>query len=788
VNLHKQVKQIFAAASGLQGAERVAYLEQVCENDSQLLREVESLLKFDTSQTIIEPREELSFDENEVRAIAPAGTRNQPTRYAVVTGWVTWLFGPRRRRFLIAAVALVVFTSLSWWVYASLNHSLREIREAEVKTILHADITAMRLWIAEMLAETEMWGRQKTISAAATTLAAAAHRGERPTDQNSLEPAEAIHHFLEPFLSRTGSVGYVLSDRNGIVLSTSDNKHKKERLSETAFEQTGRIFEGHAVFTRPHPAVLFSHGVGSSGQPLVWTSAPVRDSAGKVVARLALSRFANHHFSKILTVARMGGSGETYAFDERGVMLSESRFTPQLRKAGVLKQRQSSVFNVQVRDPGADLTAGGELPAKLNAQPLTLMAASAVTGENGLNLNGYRDYRGVQVIGAWEWLPEYGFGVASEVDRSEAFAPLGYLQFGYGLLLATLGVAVIGWLLSMVRIATMKRGGAGQAPVGQYTLEEKIGEGGMGVVYRAEHAMLQRPTAVKLLSKVSTASVARFEQEVQMACKLSHPNTIQIFDYGHTPDNRFYYAMELIEGLSLAEFARIEGQIPAIRVVHIIRQICLSLREAHVLGMIHRDIKPHNIMLCNRGGEADVVKVLDFGLVRNIDAPETREIRAGAGISGTPMYMSPERFSNPRDVDARCDIYAVGAVAFRLLTGETLFKPAGFNELVYQIINAEPPAASELANSDISPALDQFVSSCLAKDISCRPASMVQLLQDLDQLPEAFQWTPQAAQTWWRSRFPSGAPQAPRKATAAVADTRGAHSVEHPTLDSQEVL
>ncbi len=779
-NLHKRVKQIFAAASGLQGAERTAYLEQVCEGDMQLLREVESLLEFDTSQTIIEPREEIPFDPDEARAIARARSTFQATRYAAFTGWITWLFGPRSRRAIVSVLALLLFTALAWWVYASLHQSLREIRETELQTILKADITAMRLWIADMQAEAKAWSSQNQIRTATAKLASSSKRKADDGTQ-----AAIIRQTLSPFLSREGAVGYVISDRNGIVLTGSGNTVAGQRLSQAAYATTPDVFDGKIVFMRPQPAALFSSGKGNTQEPLIWVSAPVYNADGQIIAKLSLSTLASHHFSRILTVARMGNSGETYAFDDRGLMLSESRFTSQLQQIGLLQDTQSSVFQIEIRDPGADLTRGGEVPERLKTQPLTLMAASATAGERGLDLNGYRDYRGVEVIGVWEWLPEYGFGVTSEVDRAEAYAPLWYLELAYGLLLVTLGVAIAGWLLSMVRIATMRRGAKGQQPVGQYKLEEKIGEGGMGVVYRAQHAMLQRPTAVKLLSNVSTAGIARFEQEVQMACRLSHPNTIQIFDYGHTPDNRFYYAMELIEGLSLAEFARIEGQIPAARVVHIVRQICLSLCEAHTLGMIHRDIKPHNIMLCRRGGEADVVKVLDFGLVRNIDAPETREIRAGAGISGTPMYMSPERFSRPRDVDARCDIYAVGAVTFRLLTGETLFRPAEFNTLVYQIMNDVPPPPSELATGSVSEELDEFTGRCLSKEIAERPSSMDELLRMLDKAPEAHQWSQLEARTWWDARFPRGVHAAARKETAKVAETMGRQSeAQTPTRNS----
>ena len=271
------------------------------------------------------------------------------------------------------------------------------------------------------------------------------------------------------------------------------------------------------------------------------------------------------------------------------------------------------------------------------------MAALAIAGQDGIDIDGYRDYRGVRVIGAWKWLPEYGFGVVTEVDSAEAYAPLRYPIIASWLPLCILLVAAVGLIYSAVRIVKLQRQIGVARQLGQYTLEEKIGEGGIGVVYRARHAMLRRPTAVKLLKPehLTSISIARFEREVQLASQLTHPNTIEIYDFGRTPDGVFYYAMEYLPGVSLAELIQIEGAIPPGRAVYILKQICGSLAEAHAIGLVHRDIKPHNIMLCERGGLADFVKVLDFGLVKNVDGHETSDLTAPTSLTGTPLYMAP---------------------------------------------------------------------------------------------------------------------------------------------------
>src|SRR6185503_3012449 len=204
--------------------------------------------------------------------------------------------------------------------------------------------------------------------------------------------------------------------------------------------------------------------------------------------------------------------------------------------------------------------------------------------------------------------------------------------------------------------------------LGRYTLLEKIGEGGMGAVYSVRHAMLRRPTAMKLLppQKFGAQNVARFEREVQLTARLTHPNTIRIFDYGRTPDGIFYYAMEYLDGANLAEVIAEGGPMPAGRVIHILDQVAGALTEAHGIGLIHRDVKPANIILTEQGGVPDVAKILDFGLVKEMGETGADPLTHADTLTGTPMYMSPEAIAAPDQVDARADLYALGAVGYYL--------------------------------------------------------------------------------------------------------------------------
>jgi serine/threonine-protein kinase len=287
--------------------------------------------------------------------------------------------------------------------------------------------------------------------------------------------------------------------------------------------------------------------------------------------------------------------------------------------------------------------------------------------------------------------------------------------------------------------------------LGQYTLEEKIGEGGMGEVYRASHALLRRPTAIKLLRPEGAGEFAlkRFEREVQLTSQLTHPNTIQIYDFGHTQDGKFYYAMEYLEGITLEELVELDGPQPAARVVALVAQICGSLAEAHAVGLIHRDVKPANLMLCERGRVADVIKVLDFGLVKpQVESDEQKVSRTDA-IVGTPTYMAPESILRPDRVDARSDLYAVGAVAYFLLTGRDVFEGATVVEVCASHLHTKPEPPSARLKAPVPADLEAIVMSCLAKSPDDRPASAEALRGQLLACVDAKEWSDARGHEWW---------------------------------------
>jgi hypothetical protein len=286
--------------------------------------------------------------------------------------------------------------------------------------------------------------------------------------------------------------------------------------------------------------------------------------------------------------------------------------------------------------------------------------------------------------------------------------------------------------------------------LGQYTLEEKLGEGGMGAVYRARHAMLRRPTAIKLLppDKAGHVALERFEREVQLTAALSHPNTVSVFDYGRTPDGVFYYAMEYLDGTNLEALVREDGPQSEGRVVHILGQVASALVEAHGIGLIHRDVKPENVILCERGGIPDVAKVVDFGLVKDIERDPGTLTRADV-LQGTPLYLSPEAITAPGEVGPRSDIYALGAVGYYLLTGHHLFGGATVVEVCSHHVHTQPVPPSARLGRPLHTGLETLILGCLAKDPAARPESAQSLRQRLHDLADLPPWSEGVARAWW---------------------------------------
>ena len=297
--------------------------------------------------------------------------------------------------------------------------------------------------------------------------------------------------------------------------------------------------------------------------------------------------------------------------------------------------------------------------------------------------------------------------------------------------------------------------------MGSYHLGELLGRGGMGEVYRATHRMLARPAAIKLIrrdslggvdSEGADVAVKRFRREAEAAASLRSPHTVELYDFGVTDDQTMYFVMELLDGTDLETLVRDFGPVPARRVIHILCQVCESLEEAHVAGMVHRDIKPANIHVGRLGLQYDFVKVLDFGLVKPVAGKlDEHSLATAAGLTpGTPAYMAPE-MAMAEAVDGRADIYALGCVAYYLLTGCIVFEGETSLQVIVKHLQSEPVPPSQRVNAAIPPALERVVLACLAKKPDGRPATAGELGRALRAIPIE-PWTQEDAKRWWNEK------------------------------------
>ena len=331
-------------------------------------------------------------------------------------------------------------------------------------------------------------------------------------------------------------------------------------------------------------------------------------------------------------------------------------------------------------------------------------------------------------------LPEAGFSYMSTVVLSMAVAAVA----------AVVGVRTIRGLREEAYEAKQ---------LGQYRLRNRLGAGGMGEVYLAEHQLLKRQCAIKLVrpdKAIDAHVLARFEREVQLSAQLSHWNNIEIYDYGHADDGTFYYVMEYLPGMNLHEIVSRFGPMSANRVTHFLSQTCDALGEAHQRGLVHRDIKPANIFAAQRGNRHDVAKLLDFGLAKPMTAgPDSVQLTMEQSITGSPLFMSPEQAIGDHEPDARSDIYSLGAVAYYLLAGQP---PFDFEKPIQVLLAHAKDRPTELLTlvPEISPRLNDIIMRCLEKRPEDRFQSVEELHAELAECDSYRKWTWDDADDWWR--------------------------------------
>ena len=670
-----------------------------------------------------------------------------------------------RKQLWVFPLLAIAFLGLGgFFVRSAIERTMKNNLGSQLQTLLGVETSMLQTWFKVQEANALAQANDAQVREQIEELLKLTDpdAGEVTTGTLRTSPIhKLIHKELAPTLSTHDYFGYFVSDKTGTIISSDAPELIGVAERPIQIEQlVAKVLNGDTVVIPPVASRVLmkdENGKLRSGVPTMWVCAPVRDATFQPIAVLGLRIRPEREFTGILQLGQFGESGETYAFDHTGRMVSNSRFDESLALLGLIPDEagQHSLLNVLVRDPGGDLTAGYRPTQRRAKLPLTHMAAEALAGRDGIDLEGYRDYRGVPVVGAWAFLPHYQIGIATEIDRAEAFRPLAILQWTFAGLQTLLALAAVAIFVFSIIVARMQRAAQKAAletqKLGQYTLEKKLGSGAMGIVYKGHHAVLRRPTAIKMLQvdRVNEGTIERFEREVQLTCQLNHPNTVAIYDYGRTPEGLFYYAMEYLDGIDLQALVEKYGPQPEGRVIRILEQICGSLYEAHSLGLVHRDIKPANIMLNRRGGEPDVAKVLDFGLVKAVDEEKQTNLTAAGSLTGTPLYMSPEAIQSPNSVDPRSDLYAVGAVGYYLLTGKPVFDAQNIVDLCQRHVTEIPVVPSVRLGRAVSPELEAALMACLEKSRAKRPQTGRDLAASLSRVPTAQSWSIDEADAWW---------------------------------------
>ena len=771
----EKASEIVAQLIDLPLAEALEKLPGLCGGDKQLAEEAEKLLCTISQQSnegagTNQPKPGYDQDAPSSGQAGRAKRVGKPMETVFRVGKASrFLFEKKSNRLVTLASLFLIFLAVGLLIRKGFVDDLKRETHEKLEAQLRTQADALRSWV----------DREKRIT---STLTREGSLIQLTGELDSLAQADPSFAFAQdpttmaPFLERIEffrknlgleSLGVFHRKDPVCLLATGETDSLVDTF--TYLELRGRLFdyfrsaqqqEGTLFVPPLHDSQMIANIPENMqiGTFLSFISA-VREG-GEVIGYFLNSFDAGHKFSEIVRNSDYGRSNKVYAFNEEYKLVSRPRFESLLQATYLLGQDslQTSVNNVYIKDPGGPLSVGDQSPEEEAVEQdfTEVIKDFQKQGPSGVRtavvLDPYRDFRGIEVVGAWLWLEDLGFGLIAELDAQDAYAPVRY--FDGSLLLFYLILLLLFVMIFRLNTQFYVFGQKVNqlALMGQYELLEQIGEGGFGQVFMGRHQNLKSKVAVKLLKKeLSNAeSIARFEKEVKITSNLDHPNTIRVYDFGTSAEGQFYYVMEYLNGISLESLLEHEKNFSVNRAIHILLHVAYSLEEAHRKKLIHRDIKPANVMLCNQGGAYDLVKVLDFGLVKKVDATRSEQTQINR-IGGTPMFMAPERLRDPFNNDQRVDIYSLGALGLYMLSGRFVVELISQKMLSGQEELALDEGKGLFDRTDLPEELKTLLISCIQFEVAQRPASVSAMIDRLEKLALERPWTREEAKAWWKS-------------------------------------
>ncbi len=730
---YKRAQELFLQAVDIDVRERTEWIEKHCAGDAQLKRAVEGLLTHDDPRTLL-----TKLDPTIKTTLGVAAA---PASRPLAKLW-RWLVAmPRAAQLALAALAVILPVLIAALAIDHVTESFRkQVRVAALSELVEAKANAVQLWLEREQSISQTWADSPEVRRMVAELVAVA--AAAPEDSLAMALIDSPQQL---------ELEHELHDLSGLDLRYAVWNRNLVTIADWSAEKTGvgvgvtpdgaarltHVIDGQSeVVILSSADVITRNYPGVPGKPQLAMFLPVRNEANTVIAAMLV--YGTQREDELLRFVHLSSGidgAATLVFDRGGCLLLESPYNQQLRELGLLPKDPTtfSAKRLVLRDPGVDLTAG-KVPAEpLDSRPLTKLVRMASRVGSGVDADGYRDVRGVWVVGGWQWLDEYNCGIGIEIEKAWLEPDRWLYRTAMETLLSTLAACLGVIAYSLFTIGRLQNRVAAAHRIGPYVLERMIGEGGMGYVYLARHDLLKRRTAIKLLRPEVTDNnnLQRFQREALLAAKLEHPNTICVYDFGVSPDHLFYLVMEWIDGVTLDQLVSQQGPVAVDRCIRLLCQIAMSLREAHLIGLIHRDLKPQNIMVAQRAGETDVVKVLDFGLAREVVGGGNKSLTAIGLVAGTPRYMAPERWQPAATLGPAVDIYAFGCIAFFMLTGRHALAGDSIDEICQASLAQPTPRASQYAAQVIPAGLDDLIVHCLDKDPQRRPASFDAILYRL---------------------------------------------------------